>query len=89
MAAPMWKRNWSVTICPAVSVVASYFQHYLVVFLAQQLTITQNQTLILTQTVILILTLFQFKVEQFEVVFWRHVTWIAVVNPNVVIVKTY
>ena len=71
MAAPMWKRNWSVTICPAVSVVASYFQHYLVVFLAQQLTITQNQTLILTQTVILILILilFQFKVEQFEVIF--------------------
>ena len=48
---------------------------YLVVFVAQKLTPTQNQTLILTLTAtpILILTLYQFKVElQFVAVFSSH-----------------
>ena len=42
------------------------FQHYLVVFWVQKANPYPNQTLIPT------IILFQFKVEQFEVVFWRH-----------------
>ena len=51
------------------------FQHYLVVFWVQKTKYPYpNQTPILTLTVILIptLTLFQFKVKQFKVIFWRH-----------------
>ena len=64
----------------AVHVVTSLFQHDLVVFWVEKTNPYPNQTLTIILTLILALnliltltlTLFQFKVEQFEEVFWRH-----------------